>query len=158
MAVYLSPGVYPREVDYSAYTAGLSTTIVGLVGGATRGPLTPTVVTNSKQLHEIFGPNVESDFGVISAERALAECGIIYFTRVVGSGAKYAYAGNRNGNNRVPPVAATGTLKFVSSISSICFSRNLIVFSKTFLHLESMNGRTLSEPSRFLLAVSCFFS
>lgn len=61
MAVFLSPGVYVREIDLSLYVPNLSTTALGLVGLATKGPLNePQYISNPVQFATIFGdPDVD---------------------------------------------------------------------------------------------------
>lgn len=85
----LSPGVYTREADYSQYVQDSSTCIVGMVGGARRGPIgIPTLVTSQQQLVTIFGKPVEGEYGLYSALIALTRVSQLYYTRVVRSGLK----------------------------------------------------------------------
>lgn len=62
MAVYLSPGIYPREIDLSATAAAVGPLRPGFVGTAKKGPMnTPVFVTNAPQAIDTFGePFVES--------------------------------------------------------------------------------------------------
>ena len=48
MYTLLSPGVQVNEVDFSDYVAAAASSIVGMVGGARRGPTTPTLVTSQE--------------------------------------------------------------------------------------------------------------
>lgn len=89
MPIMLSPGVYTQEADYSQYVQDSSTCIVGMVGGARRGPVgIPTLVTSQQQLISIFGKPVEGEYGLYSALVALTKVSQLYYTRVVRSGIK----------------------------------------------------------------------
>ena len=78
----LSPGVYTQELDFSDYVASISGCIVGMVGGAQRGPITPTLVTSQKQFVQLFGEPVNGDYGAISALVALSKVNQLYYCRV----------------------------------------------------------------------------
>jgi len=83
MGVYLSPGVYTREIDVSTYPGAVSTAICGLVGTATKGPVNiATYITNPQQFIDTFGnPTVDSYLGYASL--AFLEKGNqLYVTRV----------------------------------------------------------------------------
>lgn len=60
MSSYVSPGVYIRERDLSAYVAALSTTSCGFTITATRGPINePQLITSAEQFLATYGqPNV----------------------------------------------------------------------------------------------------
>ncbi|MCK9557750.1 MAG: phage tail sheath subtilisin-like domain-containing protein [Candidatus Cloacimonetes bacterium] len=62
MATYLSPGVYPREIDLSAVTGGAGPLRAAFVGTAKKGPMnTPTFVSTAQSAIDTFGePFVES--------------------------------------------------------------------------------------------------
>ena len=56
MSVYLSPGVYTREIDLSLYVANLGTTAVGMVGLATKGPINePQYISDPVAFNATFG-------------------------------------------------------------------------------------------------------
>jgi hypothetical protein len=62
MSVFVSPGVYIREIDQSQVAPAVSTTTVGAVGFATSGPIaTPTLITSVDELIRVFGPPNKSD-------------------------------------------------------------------------------------------------
>ena len=64
MAIQVSPGVVFTEIDLSQYAARISTSIVGLVGGAEKGPInTPTYITNELQLVQTFGEPISTVSG-----------------------------------------------------------------------------------------------
>lgn len=71
MPEMLSPGVYPREVDFSAYVKAQSTATFGLVGVFERGSLTEaTLVTSLEDAIRKFGfanrGVVDGHFGMLS--------------------------------------------------------------------------------------------
>jgi len=56
MAVFVSPGVYTREIDLSIYAPQLSTSILGNIGTSTKGPMNQKVyVSNHAQAIRYFG-------------------------------------------------------------------------------------------------------
>ena len=84
MAVYLSPGVFFREVDLSLYVPALSSTAVGMVGVASKGPINePTFISDAVQFTSIFGdPVVSTDAnGVSTPESYAAYAAIQYLTQ-----------------------------------------------------------------------------
>lgn len=86
---YLSPGVYVNEADYSEYTQDSSSCIVGIVGGARRGPVgRPTLITTQEQMVETFGTPIEGEYGVYSALQTLTHSNRVYYVRAVRSGTK----------------------------------------------------------------------
>lgn len=65
MAVYLSPGVYPREIDLSIIPSSVGALVPAFIGTSKKGPIQdPTFVTNAQQFLDIFGnPFPESYLG-----------------------------------------------------------------------------------------------
>lgn len=65
MAVYLSPGVYPREIDVSFLVTGYGALRPAIIGTAQKGPLNePRYITNAQQYVDTFGePFAESYLG-----------------------------------------------------------------------------------------------
>lgn len=56
MSVFLSPGVFTREIDLSLYIPNLSTTAYGVVGLASKGPINvPTYITDPVSFSANFG-------------------------------------------------------------------------------------------------------
>ena len=59
MAVYLSPGVFTKEVDLSALPEGNGGVIPAFVGACSKGPVgVPTLVTSAAQAIDVFGEPV----------------------------------------------------------------------------------------------------
>jgi len=65
MPVFLSPGVFPREIDLSVLPANFSGLIPAFIGAAQKGPLNePRLITNPEQYVEVFGePLPEANLG-----------------------------------------------------------------------------------------------
>lgn len=100
MASTYSPAVVPTESDFSDYAIRSSTTILAVVGYATKGPVdTPTLINSEEELVSVFGlPQVYTDGSGISyskniitdAIQYLREGNQLYVVRVVGSAATKA--------------------------------------------------------------------
>lgn len=92
MGVYVSPGVYTREIDLSLYVPALSTTIVGMVGVTTKGPTEArTYISNQQQFIEVFGqPDPAVGVEAFSALQYLRRGRQLWFVRVVGDAAAKA--------------------------------------------------------------------
>ncbi|MBW2149330.1 MAG: phage tail sheath subtilisin-like domain-containing protein [Deltaproteobacteria bacterium] len=65
MPVYLSPGVYPREIDLSITVGNTSGIIPAFIGTAQKGPMNdPQFITTAEQLIDTFGaPIPEANLG-----------------------------------------------------------------------------------------------
>jgi len=83
MAVYVSPGVYVREVDLSLYLRNLSTTVCGMVGTTPRGPVNvPTLITNINSFVSTFGRPHPNYLAMYAAVEALRSTNQLWFVRV----------------------------------------------------------------------------
>lgn len=90
---YVSPGAYFREMDFSLYVPNLSTTICGMVGTATKGPVNePTLVTNVPQFIQKFGNPSPNHYMPYAAMEYLRRGKILMVVRVVGTEAVAATA------------------------------------------------------------------
>ena len=79
----LSPGVRWKEIDLSHYTPALSTTSVGLVGTATKGPINKRrLIGNLEQLIQVFGYPSPSHPGLYAAQEYLREGNQLWYVRV----------------------------------------------------------------------------
>lgn len=96
MANYVSPGVYTIEKDISDYTPSINTSIVGIVGFASKGPTNKaTLITSQNQLINTFGPPSESitGQGLEGALEILEQTNSLYFIRAANeSTANEAFA------------------------------------------------------------------
>lgn len=81
MAVFLSPGVFVREVDLSLLPTAVGNLRPAFIGTANRGPLnTPVLITNSTQAIETFGePFPESNlmYAVLAYLEEGTECFVV---------------------------------------------------------------------------------
>lgn len=83
MPVYLSPAVFPNEIDLTALPANTSSLVPAFVGTTQKGPLNkPTLITSAEQYVEIFGaPTPEANLGY-SVIGFLEEADSCYVVRV----------------------------------------------------------------------------
>lgn len=83
MAVYLSPGVYPREIDLSALPAAVGPLRPAFVGTAKKGPLNvPTLISSAQQAIDSFGEPFSDSYLMYSVLGYLEEGNNCYVTRV----------------------------------------------------------------------------
>lgn len=108
MYTLLSPGVQVNEVDFSDYVAASASCIVGMVGGARRGPLTPTLVTSQEEFLKIFGTPSTKEYGAYSALEALTQVSQLYYQRVVHTPTS-AKAGEHGIDKLIFTAASAGT-------------------------------------------------
>lgn len=137
MSVFLSPGVFTREIDLSLYIPNLSSTALGCVGVASKGPINvPTYVTDPVQFGTIFGdpadPNVEFQPATYAALQYLHTGRQLWFVRVaegdsqnIGGSpylAKYATT-TLQGDAQPPAIAGT-----TNSLVTLTNSNNVMTF------------------------------
>lgn len=87
MSVYLSPGVYPKETDFSFYVKQISTSVAGMVGVAEKGPFNQAVlVTSWEQFSNKFGSYINEGY-LAYAARAFFDNGgsMLYVCRIAHS-------------------------------------------------------------------------
>lgn len=83
MPTYLSPGVYPREIDLSAVTGQVGPLRAAFVGTAKKGPLnTPVFVTSAQQAIDTFGEPFVESYLMYSVLSYLEESNQAYVIRV----------------------------------------------------------------------------
>jgi phage tail sheath protein FI len=94
MPSYLSPGVYPRETDFSFYVKQISTSSAAMVGVAEKGPINkPTLVTSWEQFLKTFGGYINEGYLAYAARSFFDNGGsVLYVCRV----AHYADPTDRN--------------------------------------------------------------
>ena len=96
MANYVSPGVYVVEKDFSEYPPSINSSVVGLVGFASKGPANKaTLITSAAQLLRTFGrPDSKvGGYGLESALEILRGTNSLYFVRAATDAASDASAG-----------------------------------------------------------------
>jgi len=91
MAFYMSPGVYPRELDLSTIAPAVSTTVAALVGYSKKGTLDVNLVTNKQQFIQEYGEPTPGNYFHYTALAFLENGSRLYCKRVI-NGALYAGA------------------------------------------------------------------
>ena len=89
MSNFVSPGVYYIEKDNSEYTPSLNSSVVGILGFASKGPLNKaTLITSQAQLVDTFGVPSEAIQGqaLEGALEILEETNTLYFVRAGDAG------------------------------------------------------------------------
>jgi len=100
MAKYLSPGNYFVEVDISDYPAGINSSVVGIIGFASKGPIAgksgdkATLITSQQNLINTFGQPSEgiAGQGLEGALEILQATNSTYFIRCAATSAAEASA------------------------------------------------------------------
>jgi len=95
MANYVSPGVYTIEKDISEYAPSINTSIVGVVGFASKGPTNKaTLITSQNSLVDTFGPPSEdiTGQGLEGSLEILEQTNSLYFVRAATADAADASA------------------------------------------------------------------
>lgn len=83
MALFLSPGVFPREIDLSVLPAGTGGVVAGFIGTANKGPMnTPTFVSSAQQYIDTFGEPFSDSYLGYSVIAYLAEGNSAWVMRV----------------------------------------------------------------------------
>tara|TARA_R110000824_G_scaffold78275_1_gene197697 strand:- start:1272 stop:3371 length:2100 start_codon:yes stop_codon:yes gene_type:complete len=93
MPNYVSPGVFVIEKDISQYAPTVNSSVVGVVGFASKGPVNKaTLVTSPNQLIDTFGPPNENitGQGLEGSIEILEQTNSMYYVRAAGSNAANA--------------------------------------------------------------------
>lgn len=106
MPSYLSPGIYPRETDFSFYVKQLSTSACGMIGIAEKGPIhEPTLVTSWEQFLRTFGGYLAAGYLAYAARAFFDDGGgVLWVTRI-------AHATDPTDATTITATAASVTLK-----------------------------------------------
>lgn len=106
MAYYIAPGVKFNEIDLSEYAPALSTSVLGIVGTATKGPINePTYITGAEQFIKTFGQPTPDSYMPYAALEFLQRGRAMWVVRVCGgsyNGSPYTSA------NKAQIVTVTG--------------------------------------------------
>lgn len=135
--VYVSPGVYARERDYSFYVRGISESSLGLVGITKKGPANrPVLVSNLSEYEAIFGKSDGESLTAYYAKSYFKYGGGAYVVRVLGDEQIYndsltivhfpisGTVGSSDETFTIATLISTATT-FTSSIVSITPSANI---------------------------------
>jgi phage tail sheath protein FI len=91
MTQFVSAGVYTVERDLSAYVTDLSSTIVGIVGTADKGPTNvPVLITSQKEFVDIFGQVSPKHYLGYAAMSYLKKGNLLWVNRVSATDSKKA--------------------------------------------------------------------
>jgi hypothetical protein len=83
MAVYLSPGVFPREIDLSVIPTAVGPLRPAFIGTAKKGPLNEAIlITTSQQALEVFGEPFPASYLMYAVLSYLEEGNQCYVMRV----------------------------------------------------------------------------
>jgi len=113
MATFVSPGNYVIEKDISDYIPSLNSSVVGVVGFGSRGPVDkPTLVTDAGQLLDTFGDPRESTGGqgLWGASQILDRTNSMYYIR--------AATGKANAASAVLPLGACAAVGVSANVRS----------------------------------------
>jgi hypothetical protein len=155
--IFVSPGVYVRERDFSYYVSSIGDSALGLVGETKKGPaMRPTLISNMGDFRDIFGsldPNKQVGYAAKSYFKYANQA---YIVRVLGGE-------SLRGSNNVVYIKSTGTTGTVLCTLLCSGTPNVVLMdsasgvttgSSTF-HLKIISGATtiysgmvsLSDPT-----------
>lgn len=107
MSIVVSPGVYSREIDFSLYAPQLATSVFGVVGTASKGPVNEvTLITDEATMIATFGDPSATHLGIHAALRYLRWGKQLKFVRVANYDAS-ATGAIRDGADSADAVAVT---------------------------------------------------
>jgi phage tail sheath protein FI len=152
MAKYVSPGSYFVEVDISDYPPSVNSSVVGIVGFASKGPIAgkdgkkATLITSQENLVDIFGKpssNIAGQ-GIEGALEILEATNSLYFIRCASTDAAEASAAVNVGYCPALSVCTTpsggylgtadvGNMSYKFVVDAYDNNRKQVVTSKTFL-------------------------
>jgi len=119
-SIFVAPGIEARIQDFSAYAPHLASTILGMVGTASKGPMnTRTLITTEGQLIETFGAPSATHLGLLAAIRYLRYGRQLWFVRVG------TYEATASGN--IQNAGETATSLQVSAATPGTYGNNLRV-------------------------------
>ena len=144
----ISPGLYLQEINYPQFQQALGTTILCILGGATKGPVNkPTPIGSVNQLTQIFGYPVTTDSGLQTAIQYLSGGNQLVYTRVAHTDVSVAgtTVGVITGNSAA--VKATGYIQFTSNGNPadqdfITISNGVTVFTFEFDNNQALYSNT----------------
>lgn len=114
-----SPGVYPRESDFSELAPALGLATFAVIGGASKGKLnSPTLYSSESELVGAHGKPLLNDYALQAAIAFLRKGNRLSFTRIA-NGAATADIPIPGLSGGTPAVAAAGTVAFSSSTNPV---------------------------------------
>ena len=134
MASFVSPGNYVIEKDFSDYIPSLNSSVVGVLGFGSKGPVDKaTLVTNAEQLIETFGDprTVVGGQGLWGAYQILERTNSVYFVRAAAQTQSAA---------SVNVSAGTQPTVWVSSLSGLAESAGVGVSYAFLIDVWNQDG------------------
>ena len=155
MAKYLSPGNYFVEVDISDYPAGVNSSVVGIVGYASKGPIAgkggdkATLITSPEQLVNTFGQPAESiaGQGLEGALEVLQTTNSMYYVRCAAASAAAASAAIPVG--MCPAIQVSGQLSGMDEFGTNDTAVSAVRFTITAYdnsRVKTVNARNFDIP------------
>jgi phage tail sheath protein FI len=179
MAKYLSPGNYFVEVDISDYPAGINSSVVGIVGFASKGPTAgkggkkATLITSQENLINTFGQPSEgiAGQGIEGGLEILESTNSMYYIRCAAASALEASAAAPMGACPAMNVCTTphggyigladvGSRNYRFTVTTYDNARSKVLNSKVYnvpsgtLTLSAGNGGTSIDSLRKVLGGS----
>jgi len=91
MSVFLSPGVYDREIDFSTTVVGPSTNVTAMIGGFRKGPVMErTLVTSGQDFIRKFGIPHPDSYAGLAALQYLTYGRQLWIVRIAGDSVETA--------------------------------------------------------------------
>lgn len=144
--IFVSPGVYVRERDFSYYISSIGDSALALVGETKKGPAgRPTLIKNMSSFREIFG-NLDPDKQVGYAARS-------YFKY-----ANQAYIVRVLGGDTLRPVGAKMIHIYSSAATPTILATLLASASTTTVELLSATTAVSAATSNFYLKIVGVYS
>lgn len=110
MPGFTFPGVYTQEQDFSLYLPAITTTVLGLVTTASKGPVDERVfVATEDQLIQQFGFPSTIHKGLLAAQQYLRRGNQLWIIRIAGYDEATASANIRNNGDTANAVTLTAT-------------------------------------------------
>ena len=137
MPNYVSPGVYTIEKDISDYTPSINTSIVGILGFASKGPTNKaTLITNQNQLIRTFGQPSEDIVGqgLEGSLEILEQTNSLYFVRAASDDAADASA-----------TMALGSCPYVIVSGASTYSEGFGVASPLTLRVQVYDNNNVAQ-------------
>ena len=138
MASFVSPGNYVIEKDFSDYIPSLNSSVVGVLGFGSKGPVDKAIlVTNAQQLINTFGDprTIVGGQGVWGAYQILERTNSVYFVRAA---AQTQSAASTNVS------AGTQAAVWVSSLSGLAESAGVGVSYAFLIDVWNQDGKRIN--------------
>lgn len=155
MAKYLSPGNYFVEVDRSDYPAGVNSSVVGIIGFASKGPIAgksgdkATLITSQENLISTFGKPDENiaGQGLEGALEILEATNSLYYVRCAATSAAEASAAVPMGACPAIAVCATPYGKHIGTTDSSNRDYRFTITTYDNTRTQILNSKVYNVPS-----------